>query len=221
MPRIVSPTQGGTMDSLVKNVPEQWRGTMELLLAPVSWIPDLQAKLFDLLDWSGWQAVLAYLLFLFPILLIIAAFWCTQLSVYTLPFRSGRISYVSTLLMAWWDAGRMVWMYWVGLFRLGMVIIGWAFNICRFAVRLVAEALRQVVMMPFAITGKMTSNYFQPGVPWIAFVFLIFWCLLESVIFTFTLFPTVSELVADLVSADTPPAMLWPILYFFLFVLIM
>jgi hypothetical protein len=209
-------------ESLPESVPDHWQGIIELLLVPLSWIPTMQAMIADfLLGSTGWQAVLQYTFLLFPILLWTAAIWCTQLSIYTLPFRSGRVSFVSTLMMAWWDAARMVWMYWVGLFRLFVVLTGWAFNLGRFAVRLMAEMIRQIVMMPFAITGRMTKSYFQPGVPWIAFVLLIFWCLLEAVIFTFTLYPTVSELVADLVGAETPPAALWPILYFFLFILIM
>lgn len=209
-------------ESLAGTFPEHWRGMIELLLSPLSWIPRMQGMFVDFLSGaSGWQAIIQYTLLLFPILLWTAAIWCTQLSIYTLPFRSGRISYVSTLMMAWWDASRMVWMYWVGLFRLGVVLIGWVFNLSRFAIRLGAELIRQIVMMPFAITGRMTKSYFQPGVPWIAFVLLIFWCMLEATIFTFTLYPTVSELVADLVGADAPPAALWPILYFFLFILIM
>ena len=33
--------------------------------------------------------------------------------------------------------------------------------------------------------------------PWIAFVMLIFWCVLEAAIFSYTLMPTVTELLAD------------------------
>lgn len=102
-----------------------------------------------------------------------------------------------------------------------MVGIGWVFTLARFGVKLLAEAIRQLVMMPFAMTGKMTTSYFQPGVPWIAFLMLVFWCLLEATIFTYTLFPTVSEVVADLVGAEQAPAATFPILFFFLFLLIM
>jgi hypothetical protein len=209
-------------EALIDGVPEQWRGVVALLLAPLSWIPEIQATLIDsLLASSGWGSVLAYALLFLPMLLWTAGIWCTQLSLYTLPFRSGRISYISTLMMAWWDAARMVWMYWVGLFRLLVIAIGWLFTLGRLGIRLAAEALRQVVLMPFTFTGRMTASYFQPGVPWIAFVLLVFWCLLEATIFTYTLYPTVSELVADLVGADAAPPALWPILYFFLFILIM
>jgi hypothetical protein len=209
-------------EALLDSVPDHWRGTMELVLAPLSWIPDMQASLLDLfVGSSGLAAVMMYVLLLLPMLLWTGGVWCTQLSLYTLPFRSGRVSFVTTMLLAWWDAARMVWMYWVGLFRLGVIVAGWAFTLGRLAIRLLAEAFRQVVMMPFTFTGRMTASYFQPGVPWIAFVLLVFWCLLEATIFTYTLYPTVSELVADLVGADTAPPALWPILYFFLFILIM
>jgi hypothetical protein len=85
---------------------------------------------------------------------------------------------------------------------------------------MLAEAVRQVVLLPFTMTGKMAQSYFKPGVPWIAFVMLLFWCVLETTIFTYTLFPTVSEVIADLVGSETPP-MLGPVLWLFLFMLIM
>jgi hypothetical protein len=43
------------------------------------------------------------------------------------------------------------------------------------------------------MTGRLSKSYFQPGVPWVAFIMLVFWCLLEATIFTHTLFPTVSR----------------------------
>ena len=120
----------------------------------------------------------------------------------------------------------------VGCGAHGMAVLGRAdparlgeprrlFTIGRFGIKLFAEAVRQLVMMPFTMTGKMTTTYFQPGVPWIAFLMLVVWCLLEAMIFTYTLSPTVSEVVADLVGRDQPPQAAFPILFFFLFLLIM
>jgi hypothetical protein len=76
------------------------------------------------------------------------------------------------------------------------------------------------LVLPFTLTGKITKSYSQPGVPWIAFLMLIFWCFLEAVIFTFTLFPTVSEVLADLGGAEAPQYVV-PILYLFLLMLIL
>jgi hypothetical protein len=208
---------------MVARVPEQWREVVELLVAPIVWIPHLQRLVADffLESSSPWTALAKYVLLLFPLLLAIAGLWCTQLSLYTLPFRSRRVPFVSTMLVMWWDAARAVWLYWVGLFRMGMVIAGWIFTLGSLLLKFGVEALRQLILMPFAMTGRMTSQYFQPGVPWVAFLMLVFWCMLETTIFTYTLYPTVSEVLADLVGAEQMPRLTAPILWFFLLLLIM
>jgi len=77
---------------------------------------------------------------------------------------------------------RAVWLYWVGMFRFVGVALGWAVAFSTFVAKLVLEVIRQIALMPFTMTGRMTQTYFTPGVPWIAFVMLIFWCVLEAAI---------------------------------------
>lgn len=208
--------------SIANMVPEQWQGLFEFLIGPISWIPEMQQSIlsFVFTSSSGWLALVYYLLLLFPLMLWIGAVWCTQLSIYTLPFRSGRVEFIKLMLLAWWDAALAVWMYWVGLARFVVVVAGWAFSMARLALKLLAETARQVVMLPFTMTGQMTRSYFQPGVPWIAFLLVVFWCLLEAVIFTYTLFPTVSEVLAGIVGAEASP-FTGSVLFVFLFLLIM
>jgi len=79
----------------------------------------------------------------------------------------------------------------------------------------------QVALMPFTMTGRMTQTYFRPGVPWVAFVMLIFWCALEAAIFSYTLMPTVTELLTDLVGGESTARYTSPILYCFLLLLVM
>ncbi|MBI3596947.1 MAG: hypothetical protein HY203_07340 [Nitrospirae bacterium] len=203
-------------------LPEQWKEIIEALAAPIAWIPVMQQAILDFfLDSpSGWIAAGKFILMIFPALLIVSAVWCTQLSIYTLPFRSGRVKFITMILLAWWDAARAIWLYWVGLFRVVTVAIGWGFTLTRLALRLMTDAFKQILFLPFAMTGKMTKSYFQPGVPWIAFILLIAWCLLEALIFTYTLYPTVSEVLADLAGTDAPQ-FTGPVLFMFLFLLIM
>src|SRR5437870_4358200 len=165
-----------------ETVQETMKDLFDLLASMVSWIPGMQDVLFEFFTESdsGWTAAAKALFLLLPLLLWLSGVWCTQLLLYTLPFRSGRLSVSSTMLLAWWDGARMVWMYWVGLVRLAGVTVGWLFMLVRLAVKLLAEAIRQIVMMPFTMTGRMTRSYFTPGVPWIAFLMLIIWCLLEA-----------------------------------------
>ena len=209
-------------DTLTQMVPDPWQSLLQVLTIPLSWIPEMQKSLMDfvLSSATGWLAGLYYLLLLFPVLLWIGAVWCTHLTIYTLPFRSGRIELVRMLLLAWWDTAFAIWMYWVGLARFLMVVAGWLFTLGRLALNLAAEAMKQLVLLPFKMTGQMTQSYFQPGVPWIAFLLLIFWCLLEATIFTYTLMPTVTEVLAGITGSEAS-VMTGTILYFFLFLLIM
>jgi len=209
-------------DQLVQIVPDPWKSLFHFLTIPLGWIPGMQQALlgFVLSSEHGWVAGVYYLLLLFPLLLWIGAIWCTHLTLYTLPFRSGRIELMKLLLLAWWDAAFAVWMYWVGLARFVMVVSGWCFTLGRLALKLFAEAMKQLVVLPFKMTGQMTQSYFQPGVPWIAFLLLIFWCLLEATIFTYTLTPTVTEVLAGITGSEAS-LMTGTILYLFLFLLIM
>src|SRR5437867_13168681 len=124
------------------------------------------------------------------------------------------------MLLAWWDAALAVWMFWVGLGRFFVVVVGWIFELARLGLKLIMATGRQVFTLPFKVTGDMTRSYFQPGVPWIAFLLLLFWCLLEAVIFSYVLFPTVSEVLAGLVGVEAH-RLTSPFLFAFLFLLIL
>lgn len=209
-------------DRLGVMVPVQWQPLVDVLAAPLAWIPGMQRDLlgFVLVSASGWTAVTYYLLLLFPSLLWLCVVWCTMLSLYTLPFRSGRVEFIRLMLLAWWDAALAGWMFWVGLARFVVVVVGWIFTLARLALKLLVEVGRQVVSLPFTVTGQIAQSYFQPGVPWVAFLMVVFWSLLEATIFTYVLLPNVSEVLAGIVGAQTP-SMTGPLLFVFLFLLIL
>ena len=197
-------------------------GLLRALLVPIAGIPGMQEWVLQFLlnSSSGWEVAGKLIFLMFPLFLFIGAVWCTMLSVYTVPFRSHRIRFASTMLIAWWDAARAVWSYWVGILRFSLVAVGWVFNLGRLAVRFVVEVFRQLLIAPFAMTGKLSRNYLRPGVPWIAFLLLIGWCLLEATIFTYVMFPTVAEVLSGLVGSGVP-VLAGPILFVFLLLLIM
>jgi hypothetical protein len=190
---------------------------------PIAWIFPMQRAILDffLHSSSPWSAAGKFVFLLFPLLLWLGIIWCTQLSLYTVPFRSKRINFITSLLLSWWDGARAVWLFWVGLFRLMVVLIGWLFSILRLIVKFIVEAIKQIVVAPFTMTGKMTKSFFRPGVPWVAFLTLIFWCMLEAVIFAYVLFPTISEVLMDIVGTDKPSPLVMPMLFVFLLFIIM
>lgn len=211
------------MDDIISSFPQHWQEVIGLLAAPVSWLPRMQHVLMDFFmqSPSAWVAAAKYVLLLLPALLGVAALWCTQLSIYTLPFRSGRVHFASAMLLAWWDAARATWLYWIGLVRCVGVACGWVLVFVGFVVRLCVEGVRQMAMMPFMMTGRMAQRYFQPGVPWVAFVALVLWCVLEATVFSHVLYPMVGDVLSRLAETPEPGRLTGPVLFMFLLLLVL
>jgi hypothetical protein len=205
--------------------PEQWSWMLTQLWSwmwsGMSWILDLQRLVFGFIfDGTFGMAVLKATLLLLPFAVLVVSMWATMVSLYSLPFRSGRGYFLTALLMSWWDVGRMAWFYWAGMGRFLFVLIGWIGSGIRAFVRLLWNAIKGALNSPFAILDWTSRRYFKPGVPWLAFLLLILWSAIEAIIFTFTLRPTMNELLADLTGFEPNPIMLTALLYMFLFFLV-
>ncbi len=210
------------MTDTLQGLPEQWRATFSVLASGFTWILDLQNTIlsFALTGTTLGEIIAKATLILLPSALLVVALWCTMASLYTLPFRSGRGGFLTALLMSWWDAGRMAWFYWAGIVRFAVVLIGWIWGLVKLAGTLVLRLIKFLFTRPLALLDWMTRQYFQPGVPWIAFLFILFWSALESTIFTFTLRPTITEVLADLTGNELSGLAVTLILWPFLFILI-
>src|SRR5262249_28848672 len=153
-------------------VPAEWRGTAEFLASGLAWIPGWQADAISLSWWGATPLETALLrgFILLPTCLLVAAVWCTTVSLYTVPFRSGRGDFLLSLLMTWWDAARSVWLFRAGTARFAVLLVGWVWNLLRVAVRLAWRTVKTAATSPLAILDWTSRQYFQPGVPWIAFL---------------------------------------------------
>src|SRR6266702_4347570 len=194
---------------------EQWSWILQTvwgwIWAGLSWILDWQALVFRsvLYGDSFWQIVGKFLLLFFPATVLVAGVWGTMVSLYTIPFRSGRGRFLAALLMSWF--------YWFCLARFLLVFVGWIWALLRLGIGLLWRTLKNLVTSPFAM---LDSSSRQPGVPWIAFVLLLFWCTIEATIFTFTLRPTMSEILSDLTGYQVNALALVVLLWFFLYMII-
>jgi hypothetical protein len=207
---------------LQQGLPVQWQSAVQFLASGFTWILDWQATVltFAVTGPSVAAAVAKAVFILAPASLLVAGIWCTMASLYTLPFRSGRGGFLTALLLSWWDAGRMIWFYWAGLVRVGVVLVGWIWSLLKLVGSLFVRLVKFVFTRPFALLDWASRQYFQPGVPWIAFVFILFWSALEATIFTFTLRPTLTEVLADLTGTELSGIAVTLILWPFLFILI-
>ncbi|MER3423253.1 MAG: hypothetical protein C4293_08485, partial [Nitrospiraceae bacterium] len=58
-------------EQILYDIPERWQEVIELLAAPLMWIPEMQQAVMDFLfeSSSGWLVALKVALLLFPMLL--------------------------------------------------------------------------------------------------------------------------------------------------------
>ncbi len=205
---------------------EQWSWMVTQLWgwiwSGMSWILDLQHLVFGYVLGGSSPAltVLKATLLLLPASVLVVSLWAMMISLYTLPFRSGRGHFLTAILMSWWDVGRMAWFAWAGMGRFLFVLAGWIGSLVRAFARLTWNAIKGALNSPFAVLDWTSRRYFQPGVPWLAFLLLLLWSAIEATIFTFTLRPTMNELLADLTGAEPNPVILSALLYVFLFFLV-
>jgi hypothetical protein len=209
-------------DSFVALFPAEWRAAILALTAPMRWMAEWQAMLMRQLWTADSPATIAALAVtvLIPTLLIIAGTWCTLAAIYTLPFRSGRGRILTTFLMAWWDAGRCIWLFWTGMIRVMVALVGWVIGTLRFSLRLLKNFLLGIVRSPLSLFNWTSRAYFKPGMPWVAFLVLVVWSGVEATIFTFTLQPTLNEVFGGLTGFEPNPRIMAPLLWFFLFMLV-
>jgi hypothetical protein len=208
--------------SLQQALPQQWQDTLDLLATGFSWIPGVQHTMltFALTGASVGELVAKGMFVLLPSALVIAAFWCTVACGYTLPFRSGRGVFLQAVALSWWDVIRMIGFYFGGVVRLGVVLVGWVLSLLKLGGALVVGFLKLLFLRPFALFDWLSRQYFKPGVPWLAFLFILIWSALEATIFTFTLRPTVTDVLADLTRTELSSWLVTVILWPFLFILI-
>jgi len=208
-------------DTFAQLFPAQWQGAVLLLTAPFSWFAHWQpAILSALINGHAGTRLVSWVVLLVPVLVLMAGAWCTAASLYTLPFRSGRGHFLTALLMTWWDAGRCIWLFWTGMLRVGVALVGWVIGSVRFGLLMLKNILLGIVRSPLTLLDGASRSYFQPGVPWLAFIILAVWCAIEATIFTFTLQPTLVEVFGSLTGFDPNPRVMAPLLWMFLVLLV-
>ncbi len=214
------------MQEIVTNAAQtqQWAFILSQLfdwvMAGLAWIVPFQARIFSfvLAGDSFWSLAGTAILLLLPAGVFIAAIWGTMVSLYTIPFRLGRsVTLLQSVSLAWWDALRMVWFYWAGLAKFVFELFGLVWGLLKASVKLIWGTLKGAITSPLAMLDA-TSR--RPGVPWGAFILLIVWSAVEATIFTFTLRPTMAELLADLTGYEVNAFALVTLLWIFLAIII-
>lgn len=192
-----------------------------LLNLPIGWIPPVQEAMEDFLWYSSspLSAALKYIFLLLPAAHLIAAMWTTMFAVYTVPFRSERRHFIVAMLTTWWDTGRTIALYWAGIFQALFLTLGWCWGFVRILAVGLYLALLELATLPFSLVKRATHSSMQSGVPWVAVALTLLWSLLEAGVFSYTLYPLVSDIAVDLVGSRLR-ILIQPTLFLFIFLLI-
>lgn len=210
-------------ESFADLFPPNWRPAILIATAPFRWLAAWQGLMVQWVISHSQTAgfIAAEILLIVPVLLIFAGTWTSAASLYTVPFRSGRGRFLTLLLMTWWDAARSILFFYTGMVRVVVALIGWIIGAVRFALRMVKSLIIGIVRAPITLIQNSSRSYFEAGgMPWVAFLILMFWSAVEATIFTFTLTPTLKEVFDGLTGTDVNPRFMQPLLWFFLYMLV-
>jgi hypothetical protein len=210
-------------ESFADLFPANWRTAILVLTSPFRWLAAWQGFM---MRWTfGHDQTIGFIageiLLIVPVLLIFAGTWSSATSLFTVPFRSGRGRFLTLLLMTWWDAARCILFFYTGMVRVLVAFVGWIIGAVRFGLRMVKSLIIGLVRAPITLIQNSSRAYFEAGgMPWVAFLILILWSVVEATIFTFTLTPTLKEVFDSLTGTEVNPRVMQPMLWLFLFMLV-
>lgn len=186
------------------------------------WQPLKSAFLFA---WGAgdpvWLLVAKRLFLLMPLGAVALGYWTSVLSVPTIIVRTKRRTFVSQILVTWWDLARATFTFWGGVFRF---VLQLAISILGFVQMLVVgvwAVLQELIVLPFRLIKDVSSNMLNPGIPWIAVGMTFFWCVFEAIIFTYVMTSLVIDTLSNLAGTQlTEAAVRIPLFVFMLFIVL-
>ena len=184
------------------------------------WQPVASAFLFA---WGAgdpvWLQLLKRIFLLMPLGAVVLAYWTSVLSLPTIVVRAKRRTFVSLLLVTWWDLARAIFTFWGGVCRYLVRLVVSVFGLLQVLVVGVWAVLQELVALPLRMIRSVGSNVLNPGVPWIAVAMTFFWCVFEATIFTYVMTSLVIDTLSNLAGTElTETAVRIPLFLFMLFI---
>ena len=166
-------------------------------------------------------AVFKRLFLLLPTGAVLLGLWLSIVAVASMVFRSERRQFASALMVTWWDLGRSIFTFWGGIFKFAWLTLMSIIMMLRMVVLMVVVTIKDLVLAPLRLMREGASNYSNPGIPWVSVGMMAVWTLLEALIFTYVMTPTVQDVLSGIVSGELEGLMLQIPLYlmFVVFVL--
>jgi hypothetical protein len=168
---------------------------------------------------ANWLMVLKRTFLLLPIGTVVMGYWTSVLSLPTIIVRSRRRTFVSLMLVTWWDMARATFAFWGGVFKFALHLLTALLGAGQMILIGLWTLVSELVLLPFRFVRRMGSNVLNPGVPWIAVTMTFFWCVFEAIIFTFVTTSLVIDTLSNLAGTQlTETGIRIPLFLFMLFI---
>ena len=186
------------------------------------WRPVTSAFLFAWGDGDPfWLLAMKRLFLLMPLGAVVLGYWTSVLSLPTIVVRAKRRTFISLVLVTWWDMARAIFTFWGGVFRFLLRLALSVLGACQMLLVGTWAVLQELVSIPFRMIRSLGSNVLQPGVPWIAVCMTFFWCVFEATIFTYVMTSLVIDTLSNLAGTEmTETAVHIPLFLFMLFIVL-
>jgi hypothetical protein len=186
------------------------------------WQPVTRAFLFA---WGAgdpfWLLATKRLFLLMPLGAVVLGYWTSVLSVPTIVVRAKRRTFVSLVLVTWWDLARAIFTFWGGVFRFLLRLVISLLGACQMILVGVWAVVQELIALPLRMIRSVGSNVLQPGIPWIAVGMTFFWCVFEAMIFTYVMTSLVIDTLSNLAGTElTETAVRIPLFFFMLFIVL-
>ena len=197
-----------------------WKVVLSVLFFPLLFQHDFLTFALGADD-LFWVALSKRLFLLLPVLSIILACWVTIPCVLSVVFREQRTEFVITLFLSWWDLGKAIFSFWGGMVKFLFVFVVAILALLKLIVLGLWVLIQDLLFIPIQLLKNLGVGIFDAGIPWIAMLLTLAWCLIEATVFTFVTTPLVMDTLSNLTGEGISETLLKIPLFLFLLFLIL
>lgn len=161
------------------------------------------------------------LLLLLPGASAIAVSWLLVVGVIALFFRPKKRKFISQIVVAIWDFGRSILLYWLGLLQFIFTVLSTIGSSLRILVQWLYKYLVDVLSLPAHASRSVMGVFKRRGIPWPAVVLTLIWAVLETSIFTYVMTPLVNDVLGGLTGEPVSQTLLQIGLFLVFFLLVL
>ena len=197
-----------------------WKLILSVLFFPIFFQQDLLTFALGAED-LFWVALMKRLFLLLPALSIILACWVTVPCVLSVVFREQRTEFIITFFLVWFDLGKAIFSFWGGMVKFLFVFVTAVLALLKLIVLGIWVLIQDLFFIPIQLLKNLGVGIFYAGIPWVALVLTLVWCLIEATVFTFVTTPLVMDTLSNLTGESISETLLKIPLFLFLLFLIL